>query len=328
MSLDAPGVRHDRSTAAEHRPQWTGRTRGGLIGNWIFVTVVRWLGLHCAYALLVPVAFYFLFFAPRAYRASQDYLRRIGQANGSWMSRWWASYRHFYSFGRILLDRVAIIGGLAERFRFRFDGEAHLTDALAGGRGAILLSAHCGNWEAAAHLLRRVGARVNVAAYEGEVAYVRRYFDQVLKDRSFSLIALDGSAEGSLAIMSALARGEIVAMHGDRLMAGAEVHSAVLDFLGAPAGFPIGPYLLAALSGAPLLHVFAMRERACRYHFCAFPAERLAFEGREQRPRQLREWAGRFVGRLEQKLREFPFQWCNFYDFWATPPAVGSRAGT
>jgi predicted LPLAT superfamily acyltransferase len=237
----------------------------------------------------------------------------------------WA-YRHLYAFGQILLDRVAIIGGLGDRFGFKFDGEEHLVSALAGGRGAVLLSAHCGNWEAAAHLLKRVSPRVNVVAYEGEVAHVRRYFDKVLKDRSFSLIVADGSAEASLAIMAALGRGEVVAMHGDRLPAGSEAHGTEVDFLGAPARLPTGPYLLSALSGAPLVQVFAMREGAYRYHFRAFPPERLVLGARERRAEQLRGWAGQFAGRLEGQLRERPRQWHNFYDFWLSASAAGDGA--
>jgi predicted LPLAT superfamily acyltransferase len=325
MTLAAASVPQGPALASERHPRWTGRTRGGLVGNWIFVTVVRWLGLHCAYVLLVPVAAYFLVAARAARRASEQYRRRIDPAGGSWPAKMLWAFRHFYAFGQILLDRVAIIGGLAGRFRFQFEGEEHLVAALAGGRGAILLSAHCGNWEAAAHLLERVSPRVNVVAYEGEVAHVRRYFDKVLKDRSFSLIVVDGSAEASLAIMAALARGEVVALHGDRLPAGSEAHGVAVDFLGAPARLPAGPYLLAALSGAPLVQVFAMREAAYRYHFRAFPPEHLTLAERPRRPEQLREWAGRFARRLEQQLREHPEQWHNFYDFWAqaAPAAAG-----
>jgi predicted LPLAT superfamily acyltransferase len=327
MTLAAAEVGQEQGTAAERPARWTGRTRGGLVGNWIFVTVVRWLGLYAGYALLVPVAFYFLFFARGARRASEEYRRRIGLGGRSWPGRMLGAFRHFYAFGQILLDRVAIIGGLASRFRFRFDGEEHMAAALREGRGLVLVSAHCGNWEAAAHLLARLGARVNVVVYEGEVAHVRRYFDRVLRERSFSLIAVDGSAEGSLAIMAALARGEVVAMHGDRLAPGSEAHGVTVDFLGAPARLPAGPHLLAALSGAPLVHVFAMRVRAYQYHFTAFPAEHPALEGRERRRQQLETWAGRFAGRLEQKLREHPLQWHNFYDFWAAAPAAGGGPG-
>jgi predicted LPLAT superfamily acyltransferase len=181
------------------------------------------------------------------------------------------------------------------------------------GKGLVLISAHCGNWEIAAHLLKRLNVPVSVVGYENEIAHIRKYFDHLLKDRYFSVIAMGETIDGSLKIMNALARGEIVAMHADRHMSR---QNEEVQFLGAPARFPTGPYIVAALSGAPLIHAFAMREGTYHYHFFAFPSERLVFTDRKERQRLLREWAARFAGRLEEILRKYPLQWKNFYDFW------------
>ncbi len=113
--------------------------------------------------------------------------------------------------------------------------------------------------------------------------------------------------------MAALARGEVVAMHADRMVGDDGVR---VDFLGSPARLPTGPFAVAALSGSPLVHAFAMREGTYRYHFYAYPPERLAFGGREDRAEVLRQAVERFVERLERKLRDYPFQWHNFYPFW------------
>lgn len=296
--------------------QWTGRTRGGYLGNYIFVTLVRYCGLGCAYLLLLPVVFYFLFFAPKALRASEEYRRRRG-LRSSFLFRFWYGYKHFFSFGQILLDRVAIISKASSKFKFSFQGEEHIAGALAGGKGMVLISAHCGNWEIAAHLLKNFQATVNVVAYQGEVAYIRKYFAEVLKDRSFSLIEMDGSSEVSLKILSALSRGEIVAMHGDRVLGPDQKHLE-MEFLGAPARFPTGPYLVAAIAGAPLVHSFAMREGLYRYRLFAYPPEVLSLGKRSERPDQLGKWVGLFVSRLEETLKKYPFQWHNFYPFWTT----------
>lgn len=312
-TLESPASAREGETPAEAPRGWTGRTRGGLVGNWIFAVTLRTLGLRCAYALLAPVSFYYLFFAPKAVRASWEYRRRIGYGGKGVVSRYLGAWRHFYSFGKILLDRVAIISGAADKFQVEFDGEEHMRAALSHGRGAVLITGHCGNWEAAGHMLKRLDAPVNVVAYEGEARHVRRLFAGVLKDRYFSLIVADGTARASLEISAALARGEVVAMHADRTLGSAGV---TLPFLGAPARFPVGPYIVAAVTGAPLVHVFAMREGLYRYHFYAYPAERLQFASRGERDEQLARWAGRFAARLEEKLRAYPLQWHNFYSFW------------
>src|SRR5256885_9389892 len=48
--------------------------------------------------------------------------------------------------------------------------------------------------------------------------------------------------------------------------------SAEVDFLGGKASFPIGAYVMAALAGAPLIHVFSLREAGGHYHFFGSPA--------------------------------------------------------
>jgi len=81
--------------------QWTGKTRGGVIGNWIFYTILRCFGLRLAYAVLYVVALYFIFFDAKALKASSDYLGRVGYVGRSRISRFWGCYCHFISFGQI-----------------------------------------------------------------------------------------------------------------------------------------------------------------------------------------------------------------------------------
>ena len=287
---------------------------------------LRCLGLRAAYALLIPVACYFLLFAPRAMRASMDYLARVGYGGRSWFARAWSTYKHFFTFGQLLLDRVAVISGGGERFGFRFEGEHHMRAALGQGQGLILVTAHLGNWEVAAQLLPRLDARVNVVAFQGEAAHIRRYMGEVLRKRAFSLIELDGSADASLAIMSALSRNEIVAIHADRCLDDEGAHVVSVPLLGTPARFPAGPHIIAAVSGAPIVHTFALRESTYRYHFIAYPADHLRFSSRKERGRQIQGWVRCFAGRLDANLREHPLQWGNFYHFWARGGS-GQRPG-
>jgi predicted LPLAT superfamily acyltransferase len=127
------------------------------------------------------------------------------------------------------------------------------------------------------------------------------------------VIPADGSQDASLAIIGALTRGEVVAMQADRCL---ETQEELIPFLGTPARFPKGPFVAAAVAGAPLIHAFAVREGTYRYRLRAYPPEHVAFGDRRERPQLLREWMGRFVQHLEETLREHPLQWHNFYDFW------------
>lgn len=86
------------------------------------------------------------------------------------------------------------------------------------------------------------------------MAPINQLFAEALKKKLFSIISLGNDTAG-LEIMTALKRGEIVAMHADRTIG--DKHIVRLNFLGSPANFPSGPYTVAALSGAPLVNAFA-----------------------------------------------------------------------
>jgi len=283
-----------------------------MAGNRIFVALVRRCGVRWAYVLLPVVALFYLASDSSARAASRGYQRRLFGRRGFFAETAWA-YRHFYSFGQILLDRVAIAADEGERFQFAFEGEEHIRSALEAGKGAVLVTAHCGNWEAAGRLLSRVSARVNVVALEADEERLRQYFERVTDTGRLAIIPADKPAEAAISVLAALARGELVAMQADRSL---DAQEEAIPFLGEPARFPVGPFAAAAVRGAPLIHAFAMRVRTYRYHFRAYPPEHPAFGDRTDRTPMLREWMGRFVRRLEETVRQYPLQWHNFYDFW------------
>lgn len=303
--------------------KWKGQTRGGVAGNWILAHILRWFGLRAAYAMLCPVALYFVLAAPEGRRACAKYWRLLGRRRTGRLKGLWRCYTHFFMFGKLLLDRVAMIAAAPGRFRIEFDGEDYLRSALAQGKGMILISGHVGNWQGAGHLLSRLGRPVNVVAYEGEAERIAKLFGEILKNQAFRVISSNGSADSSVAILAALSRGEIVAMHADRCLGD---DGEVVPFLGAPARFPVGPYVVAALTQAPLVHVFAIRRGTYDYRFKAYPPERLAFASRGERRGQLAQWVRQFVSRLEETIRECPLQWCNFYDFWAADVSAEGKS--
>jgi predicted LPLAT superfamily acyltransferase len=219
---------------------------------------------------------------------------------------------------------VAILGDLRDRFSFRFDGETHLREALAEGKGVLLLTAHIGNWEAAGQLLTRVNVPVNIVAFDNETREIRGLLNDATNAK-FNLLPITGSPTDVLPLVAAMKRGEIVAMMGDRHYGSP---STEVEFLGAKASFPIGAYVMAALAGAPLIHVFSLREHGSHYHFFGFPALKPEMPVYHERDQYLRECASRFGRDLEQVLKRDPLQWYNFYPFWEPAnsgrPAFGS----
>ena len=304
--------------------RWSGRTRGGYFGNWCFVQLIRRLGVRWAYGLLIFVAAYFTLANPSGYRCSKDFLRRVLGPQPFW--KWpLLVYRHFFSFGITLLDRIAVIMGRA-KIDCTFESTHLFMQQVERGQGVILLGAHVGSWEIGGHLLGRLGKPVNVVILEKDEARMRQLFDKALAAKMFNLIATDGHPLRSIPIAAALRRGEIVALLGDRSFGGVDVR---VPFLGGQARFPAGPYLLAAVTGAPIFQTFVVRERLGHYRFFAHPARFIPREMTRAGTETLTPHVAEYARCLADVAKQYPIQWFNIFPFWdEIPAAEKNKAGS
>ncbi|HEU6449159.1 MAG TPA: hypothetical protein VFV23_12040 [Verrucomicrobiae bacterium] len=296
----------------------TGKLRGGRRGVQFFLVALRLFGLRLTYVLTIPVAIYFSFTSPDV-AATMDFHRRAFGPQ-PWWKRRWLVFKHFFSFGLALIDRVAVLAGMTKHFSFEFEGEKFLRNAVAEGRGVLVLTAHVGNWEAAGQMLTRLDVPITVTGFDKENPEVRAMINRASTKQKFKLLPLTGSPTDAIPLVAALRRGEVVAMLGDRAYGSP---SARIPFFGGHAPFPIGAYVMASIAGAPLVHVFSLRGRGGRYHFIGFPPQHPKMPPHDQRPGYLKNCALNFAQDLETVLKRDPFQWYNFYPFWekdAAPP--------
>jgi predicted LPLAT superfamily acyltransferase len=306
-------------TSAQMR--WSGRSRGGYFGNWFFIQLIRCFGVWPAYVWLVFVAGYFTLAHAGAYHASADYLEHVfGRL--AWWRRPLLVYRHFLAHGISLVDRLAVLMGRS-RIECVFDGEEQFKPLVQQHRGIILVGAHIGGWELGGHFLGRFDVPVNLVVIERELAGIQSLVNSAIGERRFRILVDDHNPLRSVPILAALRRGEIVALLGDRSFGGAE---AEVSFLGGDVGLPVGPYHLAAASGAPIFQVFVVRERLGRYRFFAFPPESVSREEIRSDRDAVRTRVERYALRLEGFVRQYPFQWANFFPYWKRAPETGSAA--
>jgi Predicted acyltransferase len=111
--------------------------------------------------------------------------------------------------------------------------------------------------------------------------------------------------------------GELLVIVGDRVPAHEAGRTTEAQFLGSTAPFAQGPYVLAMRWAARLSVLLPERARRLRLYFEPF-AERIELPRRE-RAQHLAAWAQRYAARLEHYCRKAPYQWFNFFDFWASP---------
>jgi lauroyl/myristoyl acyltransferase len=197
-----------------------------------------------------------------------------------------------------------------ERLVGRIEGDEHLLAAHAEGRGLVLLTAHLGNWELGGRLLAaRLGRPTHVVVAAEADPGVERFLRGGPSPVRF--VRRDDPM-AALPLVAALRRNEIVALQGDRALG--TRGDALMEFFGAPAPFPLGPFVLARAAGAPVVPAFCLLEGNGRYTVAMAPPLRVA-AGAEAAA--LAEW----VRVLEGMVRRAPEQWFNFYDVWSAAPA-------
>ncbi|HEY1405375.1 MAG TPA: lipid A biosynthesis acyltransferase [Spirochaetota bacterium] len=293
--------------------QWKGKTRGGVLGYKFFVFFITRFDLSVAYFFLRFVAFYFLFFAPRAFRAIYLYFRfrrKMGVLKAVL-----AVYGNFYALGQALVDKIAALSSAKAVFTFDYDGEHYLNEMAAAGKGGFLVSAHVGNWDIAGNLLKRIDSRVHIVMRDAEHLRIKQYLGNVMTENRLNIIPIKDDLSHIVQIRDALAHNDLVCIHGDRFMEGAK--TITVPFLGKDARFPQGPFLLPATFGVPVTFVFAMKESSRHYHFYATePITPQVPRNRKEREMIVENLVKKYTDNLEVMLNRYPLQWFNYYDFW------------
>lgn len=305
--------------------RWDARSRGGYFGHWFFVQVVKLFGPSPAYALLYPVVFFYLFWAGDARAASQLYTTRVLGPTG-FFGRWARTYQHLLSFARSILDGAMLGIKGPGIFKLEHVGSEHIRGLSESGKGGVMLTAHLGTWELSSGMLRdKHGvSRVALVMFRSDSEQLQKFIERTHGKRPRVISVGDGDL-AALEIMRAVRGGEIAAMQGDRTVDARDVR---LPFFGHDARFPVGPWVIAALSGAPILWSFAIRVGPRQYRFVADPPRVLKFDSKRPKDEQLKEWVSVYVARVEEILREHPYQWFNFFDFWAAEPKLPAAKPT
>jgi predicted LPLAT superfamily acyltransferase len=286
------------------------RERGSLLAMRGGVRLLLAVGHAVGRMLLYPTCAYFLASSRLARASSRDYLGRVLGRPAKLRD----VARHYLTFAKTLHDRVYFLAGRTREYEIEQHGVEILERTLSKGRGCVLLGAHLGSFE----VLRVIGSLerklpVNVLLYPDNATNADTVASELCPELKRRVIPL-GRPDTLLRVRECIERGEIVGMLGDRTLKSEK--TVRCDFLGAPASFPQGPLLLAAILKAPVVLFFGLYLGGRRYaiHFEPF-AEELDI-GRHDRGAQLRPWITRYAARLEHYCRLAPYNWFNFYDFW------------
>ncbi|GMO29708.1 MAG: hypothetical protein Ta2F_05120 [Termitinemataceae bacterium] len=280
----------------------------------------------CLRALAFPVSFFYFVFAKQARHESQRYLKKIFAVTGKRLNPLF----HITAYALTLIEKIeAWAGGkdLGKRISYNNDDVDQLISLINGGKGTVLVVSHSGNIEFARSLADSGGTKHGRPIPVNAIVdfSVTPRFNQMLKklnpqSETNIISANDIGSETVISLMNKLEQGEIVSIAGDRTSANTS-KCITIPFLGTDAGFAYGPFLISALFNVPTFFVFALRKKdvslSCKYEMHVHRSNVTFDCSRAERENRIKNQATDYAGYLEKYCKEHPYQWYNFFNFWA-----------
>ena len=290
------------------------RERGTLLGMRLGFGLAGFVGRRATRPLVSLVALWYALFDRAAASASRDWQRRIRGRPATFGE----VYRHIRTFTQVTLDRVFLLTGRMHGLTITRTGSENLDRQLTTGRGAVLLGAHLGSFEAMRAGGSLHGRPIRILGNFSNARMINALLERLNPGAAARVIHLGDDPVGVMAsVRGRIEAGEFVALLGDRVAH--EQRFVEVDFLGSPARFPAGPFLLASLLRCPVYLVFGLYREPGRYELHCEPFAESLVIPRKDREGALREWIARYAARVEEHARSAPDNWFNFFDFWSRP---------
>ncbi|HNW59758.1 MAG TPA: lysophospholipid acyltransferase family protein [bacterium] len=194
-------------------------------------------------------------------------------------------------------------------------GGEQLQAAGRGGRGAVCLSGHFGNWELFPALIHRMGFPMVGLARDQRNPLVNKMINRNREAWGAELARL---GMGVRAVFRALAANKFITILADQ---DAHAEGVFVDFLGRPSSTAAGPALFALKTGAPLVFGVVVRGAGGRHTLILEQVDHDDLEGAT--PGNIYQLTQRHARLLEKYIRLYPDHWLWMHKRWKTPPPSG-----
>jgi lauroyl/myristoyl acyltransferase len=245
---------------------------------------------------------------PRARRQIAHNLERVMGPSRAGPAR---AYGVLLSFAQSLANSYAAHGGRGLEVKAQIFGSERLAAAKAEGRGVIVATGHIGPWQLGPYLLEQAGYGPVTLAMAREVdAGAQQVEDGLELRQRFRVVYTDGTF-AALELLRVLRQGGIVAVQMDRT-SGASLR---VPFVGGEATFASGPAALARAAEAPIVPAFFIATGPFRVRVDVGEPIWVARTGK--REQDVDSATRALATAYEACVREHPYQWYAFHDFWA-----------
>ncbi|HLB61471.1 MAG TPA: phosphatidylinositol mannoside acyltransferase [Actinomycetota bacterium] len=193
--------------------------------------------------------------------------------------------------------------------RFGGEGMENLDRALAAGKGAIAVTLHMGNWDAAGHWFAELGYPIVAVAEALRPKRLQELFLEQRRALGMRIVPLSGDNVGRR-LAAELKAGAVVALVADRDLAGRGIE---VEMFGKPRRLPAGPAMLALSTGAPILlcpSFTTERGSMCRIQ------PPIEFEPSGKTKDDVRALTRLLAREFERLISERPADWHMFQPAW------------
>ena len=316
MLLRLPSILARRPPKPVGSGHWSSLVeRGGYWGLRFCVGAYSLLGRGGCQIVIAPIVLYFYLVGSNQRRASKHFLTRVLKRPPSFAE----GYRHQMNFALRALDVfIAWTGGITSNAVEPTD-PVTFAEITNDPRGGLFVIAHLGNVDVARAVLdKKTRERITILVHTRHAENYNRVIKQFRPDAAMNILQVtEMGVETIIVLKQRIDRGEWVVIAADRTsVLSAERSNISVPFFGDEAAFPQGAWVLGALLECPVYLLFCLQEGK-RYRLTMEKFAESIQLPRHSREESLRSWVGRYAARLEHYCMLDPFQWYNFFDFWA-----------
>lgn len=303
--------------------RWTGQREAGHPAiTRAFARLCLAVGPRVARLFLGPICGYFFLVKGAQRRASRAFLNRALDRPATWRDVW----RNFWTFSQVVLDRVYLLGEEGRGIELLPESPEVLAEPVDRGEGCLLLGSHLGSFEASRAIKRaRPQVPLRLVMDRRQSPAATAFLEALNPEMARQVLDVGPATAGTagtgrqpgagLILLEALQEGALVALLADRPRPGEK--TAPVRFFGETARFPTAPFELALVTRAPLVLFWGLHSGPGRYRIIFEALELPDRVPRGERAAAIQGCMQRYADRLERHARAAPYNWFNFYDFWA-----------
>lgn len=313
---DAQNLKKSQENA-EQNLWWKKQERGGAFFLRLSLFLAQILPEFALKLIVKIVVWFYYIFSKNERKNIAEFRRNLSEFAGSQTLKGTSVFSHFEAFGGAICDKFRVWKGKIKDSELEIIDLGRIKSELIGAKkGQILLTAHLGNVEICKALGARVdGFRMVILVYDKN----SREFNELLKHisqndgsvRMMQVNELDVAA--MLELKNIVESGEHIGIMGDRTPLGGD-KAARVKFLGKEASFNYGPYLIAGILGVKISSLWCQKIGG-KFRIELVPLASAVKLGRDKAA-SAREYLQIYVRELENRCKQTPTQWFNFFDFW------------